>query len=104
MLYLKYLLYVKFFLKIDKTPSNAKITAELSVGGAVEFDDDGKTKFAYNIGAKIVKIKMVADGYEDGTLPDHEIVKEEKGDENKKALILTPKKVSLMEYNSFYNR
>ena len=97
--------YVKFFLKIDKTPSNAKITAELSAAGVpVEFDDDGKTKLAFNIGAKIVKIKMVADGYEDGTLPDHEIVKEEKGDENKKALILTPKKVSLMEYNSFYNR
>ena len=79
---------------------NGKITAELDAGVPIEFDDDGKSKFSFGIGTKIVKIKMVADGYEEGTLPDHEIVVEVKGDENKKMLALTPKKVCQIVYNS----
>ena len=41
----------------------------------------------------ITKIKITAEGYEDGTLDDHTLAAEVTGEENKKTITLTKKKV-----------
>ena len=59
----------------------------------MEFENDGNTKEKYDFETKITNIKITAAGYEDGTLEDHTLVAEVTGDENKKSISLTKKKV-----------
>ena len=85
--------YFQYFFQILVTPASAAITAELEAGTKVEFDKDGKSKIQYDFETKITKIKITAEGYEHGTLDDHTLAAEVTGDENKKTITLTKKKV-----------
>ena len=75
------------------------ITAQLSNGTVVSFENDGKTTDEYKLFENITNIQMSATGYENGSLSDHTIVMEVIGDENTKNLTLIPKNVSQNHYD-----
>ena len=70
------------------------ITAQLSNGTAVDFENNGKTTVEYKLSENITNIQMSATGYVNGTVSNHTIVMEVTGDENTKNLTLIPKNVS----------
>ena len=51
------------------------------------------TELSFDYQTKITKIKITDTGYEDGSLEDHTIAAEVTGEENKKTITLTKKKV-----------